>query len=211
MGTLSGNTMESNGYGHAGLNVHGKTSRKLKSLAGGAMILCSPAGGGIFPPSQRGGGGHGEGGLLEQRRDGFWIWIWWPILRLIGCHPNPNPTPATAPCTAPRTAPATVPAHRGAEGPQEGGRGSKGEGTPPCQNIPNTQQIEKLLGNDPFRTWKCHSVNRKQNEIIIVGQFRVRSLSQFSTNTRKRESGTLHITSHYQLFVLFVQTVDCIA
>ena len=75
-----------------------------------------------------------------------------------------------------------------------------GGGLPPLPDVPSTQQIEKMLENDPFSTWKYHSVGRKQINIIIVGQFRAPSANQqapqLTNKQQTQESGTLHITSH---------------
>ena len=59
---------------------------------------------------------------------------------------------------------------------------------PPSQwNTPNTHQIEQLLNNDPVTKWKRHVADTKQVRIFILGQFRVPSPNQHTTNTRKRE------------------------
>ena len=69
----------------------------------------------------------------------------------------------------------------------EGGRGSGGEGSPPCRNIPNPQGTEKLLENEQLSTWKCHVVGRKQRKFIIECQFRVPTSHQYKTTTTKRD------------------------
>ena len=70
--------------------------------------------------------------------------------------------------------------------------GSRGEGDPPCRNVPNALQIDKLLYNDLFGTWKCHVVVKKQRGIIIVGQLSVPS----PITQQTQESGTLHMTTN---------------
>ena len=76
----------------------------------------------------------------------------------------------------------------GGGGPGEGGRGSRGEATPPPprRNVPSPQGTENLLGNEPLSTWKCH-LGSKQNQFIIAGQFRVPSSNQDTTNTTQRD------------------------
>ena len=39
---------------------------------------------------------------------------------------------------------------------REGRGGRRGAAPSPCQNVSKIQQMEKLLDNNPFSTWKCH-------------------------------------------------------
>ena len=68
-----------------------------------------------------------------------------------------------------------------------GGSRGRGEGVPPCRNIPNPHGTEKLLENEQLSTWKCHVVGRKQRKFIIECQFTVPTSHQYTTTTTKRD------------------------